>query len=50
MDNQIDTDGIIFAAGSVAGAISAQNVSNFVSAPLLGCSLSNCEKLVPKFT
>jgi len=47
MDNQVDTDGIIFAAGTAGASISAQNVSNFVSAPLLGCSLSSCEKLVP---
>ena len=46
MDNQEDTDGIIFISTD-GGSFSAQTVSNFVSAPLVCCSLSNCEKLVP---
>jgi hypothetical protein len=47
MSNQNNTDGIVLntAAASVALAVTAK--SNFISAPLLGCSLSNCEKLVP---
>ena len=47
MSNQTNTDGIVLTASSAAGTLAATNESNFISAPLLGCSLSNCEKLVP---
>jgi hypothetical protein len=46
MDNQEDTDGITFISTD-GGSFSIQTVNNFISAPLLGCSLSNCEKLIP---
>jgi hypothetical protein len=48
MDNQFDTDGIVLNAytGSTAtqAAISS---TNYVSGPLIGCSIGNCEKLIP---
>lgn len=47
MSNQNNTDGIVFAGSTAGGSFSAQTVNNFISAPLLGCSLSNCEKLIP---
>ena len=46
MDNQVDTDGIILAT-TTATTSSAQTYSNFISAPLIGCSLGYAEKLVP---
>ena len=48
MDNQFDTDGIIIAAftGS-ASTQAAVTATNYISAPLIGCSLSHAEKLVP---
>jgi hypothetical protein len=46
MDNQNDTDGILLLTGTTAtGAI--VNAANYISAPLIGCSLSYAEKLVP---
>lgn len=45
MDNQVDTDGILFATGSAGFTV--QTVNNYISAPLIGCSLANCEKLIP---
>lgn len=48
MDNQYDTDGIVIVAytGSTATQ-AAVTATNYISAPLIGCSLSNAEKLVP---
>ena len=46
MSNQINTDGIILAASSATSS-SAQTYNNYISAPLIGCSLSYAEKLVP---
>ena len=46
MDNQVDTDGIILYT-TTATSSSAQTVSNYISAPLIGCSLGYAEKLVP---
>ena len=47
MDNQNDTDGIVIIGSTVGASWSAQTVDNYISAPLIGCSLSNCEKLIP---
>jgi len=47
MSNQNNTDGILLTAGTLAGSIAATDETNFISAPILGCSLSNSEKLVP---
>ncbi len=48
MSNQINTDGIILAGGVVNTATAATaSYSNYISAPLIGCSLSYAEKLVP---
>lgn len=51
MDNQNDTDGILLstaaASASLAAVTSSVNGTNYVSAPLIGCSLGNAEKLVP---
>jgi len=49
MANQ-STDGIIIAttaSNATTVAIAATTVNNYISAPLIGCSLSNAEKLVP---
>jgi len=49
MDNQNNTDGVIlntFALNSATQAAAAAS-TNFISAPILGISLSNAEKLVP---
>ena len=48
MDNQFDTDGIVLVAytGSTATQ-AATTATNYISAPLIGCSLTSCEKLVP---
>ena len=46
MDNQNDVDGIVLVPAQTATA-SAQTVSNYVSAPLIGCSLAYSEKLIP---
>ena len=48
MDNQFDTDGIVLNAftGS-ASTQAAVTATNYISAPLIGCSLSYAEKLVP---
>jgi hypothetical protein len=48
MDNQFDTDGIVIVAytGSTATQ-AATTATNYISAPLIGCSLSYAEKLVP---
>ncbi len=50
MDNQNDTDGIVIAttnSNATTVAIAATTANNYVSAPLIGCSLSYAEKLVP---
>jgi hypothetical protein len=48
MDNQNDTDGIIIVPGAVNTATAASaTYANYVSAPLIGCSLAYAEKLVP---
>ena len=48
MDNQYDVDGIVIAAytGSTATQ-AATTATNYISAPLIGISLTSCEKLVP---
>ena len=48
MDNQYDVDGIVIAAytGSTATQ-AATTATNYISAPLIGISLTACEKLVP---
>jgi len=50
MDNQNDTDGIIlgtYAANTSTVSASAVTYANYISAPLIGCSLAYAEKLVP---
>jgi hypothetical protein len=47
MSNQNNTDGIILTTALASSTLAVTDESNFISAPLLGCSLSNCEKLVP---
>jgi hypothetical protein len=47
MDNQNDTDGIVLATGVSADIVSTTTYSNYISAPLIGCSLAYAEKLVP---
>jgi len=47
MSNQNNTDGIVLTTATAAGSLATTSESNFISAPILGCSLSNCEKLVP---
>jgi hypothetical protein len=47
MSNQNDTDGVVLASAAANASITAQDVSSFVSAPLIGCSLAYAEKLVP---
>ena len=48
MSNQTNTDGIIIVAGAVNTATAASaSYSNYISAPLIGCSLSSAEKLLP---
>jgi hypothetical protein len=47
MSNQNNTDGIVLTTAAAAASLAATDETNFISAPLLGCSLSNCEKLVP---
>jgi hypothetical protein len=47
MDNQNDVDGIILATGAAGASFAATTANNYVSAPLIGCSLGNAEKLVP---
>jgi hypothetical protein len=48
MSNQNNTDGIVLGAvtGS-ASTVAAVTANNFISAPLIGCSLGNAEKLIP---
>jgi hypothetical protein len=46
MDNQNDTDGIILQTYT-ASAAATTAYSNYISAPLIGCSLAYAEKLVP---
>jgi len=48
MDNQLDCDGYIMKTytGSTATQ-AAVTATNYISAPLIGCSLSHAEKLVP---
>jgi hypothetical protein len=48
MDNQFDTDGIVLVAytGSTATQ-AATTATNYISAPLIGCSLTSAEKLLP---
>ena len=45
MDNQNDTDGIILQTYTATQATAS--VSNYISAPLIGCSLAYAEKLIP---
>ena len=45
MDNQNDTDGIILSTFTATSA--SATYANYVSAPLIGCSLAYAEKLVP---
>jgi hypothetical protein len=45
MDNQNDTDGIILSTFTATSA--AATYANYISAPLIGCSLAYAEKLVP---
>ena len=50
MSNQTNTDGIVIqsaAALTVTQAVTAVTQSNYISAPLIGCSLSSAEKLLP---
>lgn len=47
MDNQNDVDGIVLATGAAGASFAATTANNYVSAPLIGCSLGNAEKLVP---
>ena len=48
MDNQNDCDGIIIQAGTTATAsLAAATYANYISAPLIGCSLAYAEKLIP---
>jgi hypothetical protein len=50
MDNQNDTDGIVLATyitASATATATAVTYSNYISAPLIGCSLGYAEKLVP---
>ena len=46
MSNQNNTDGIIIATSTIATQ-SAVTASNYISAPLIGCSLAYAEKLLP---
>jgi hypothetical protein len=48
MENQYDTDGLVIVAytGSTATQ-AAVTATNYISAPLIGCSLAYAEKLVP---
>ena len=46
MSNQNNTDGIILATSTVTSS-SAQTYENYISAPLIGCSLAYAEKLIP---
>jgi len=45
MDNQNDTDGIVLA--TYTATVATVSVSNYISAPLIGCSLAYAEKLIP---
>lgn len=48
MSNQTNTDGVIIVAGAVNSATAASaSYSSYISAPLIGCSLSYAEKLIP---
>jgi len=47
MDNQNDTDGVIFATSTAGGTISAQAVDGYISVPLIGNCLAYSEKLIP---
>ena len=47
MDNQTDTDGVIFATSTAGGTITAQAVDGYISVPLIGNCLAYSEKLVP---
>ena len=48
MSNQTNTDGIVILAGAVNTATAASaTYSNYISAPLIGCSLAHAEKLLP---
>jgi len=46
MSNQTNTDGIILATTTTVTQ-AAQTYNNFISAPLIGCSLGYAEKLIP---
>jgi hypothetical protein len=48
MSNQNDTDGIVlFSTTATNASFAGATYNNYISAPLIGCSLSNAEKLVP---
>jgi hypothetical protein len=48
MSNQTNTDGVIITGGVVNTATAATaSYTSYISAPLIGCSLSYAEKLVP---
>jgi len=48
MDNQYDVDGHVIVAYTGATATQAAvTATNYISAPLIGCCLSNAEKLLP---
>jgi hypothetical protein len=47
MSNQNNTDGIVLTTAAASASLAATDETNFISAPIIGCSLSNCEKLVP---
>ena len=48
MSNQNNTDGIVlFSSTATNASFTGATYNNYISAPLIGCSLSNAEKLVP---
>jgi len=47
MSNQTNTDGIVLQTFAGSASWSAVTVNNYVSAPLIGCSLAYAEKLIP---
>ena len=50
MSNQTNTDGIVLAttgSNATTVAIAATTANNYISAPLVGCSLAYAEKLIP---
>jgi len=47
MSNQNNTDGIVLQTFAGSASWSAVTVNNYISAPLIGCSLAYAEKLIP---